>query len=247
MLNEPVIEKLQTMRLGAMADAWLEQQRNAKLSELSFDERFGMIVEAEWLTRENRRLARTLKEAKLRLSNACIEDVEFTARRGLDKAVVRQLATCRWVAEHQSVCITGATGVGKTYLACALAQQACRRGHRAMYRRATRLFDEMKLARADGSYARMLMRMARMDVLVIDDFAITPMTDTQRSDLLEVLEDRCGTRSTIVTSQLPTPKWHDYLSDPTLADAICDRILHQAHRIVLKGPTRRSNTNTDNK
>lgn len=240
MLTEPIVEKLQTMRLGAMAEAWLEQQGNADLSGLPFDERFGMIVEAEWLARENRRLKRALKEAKLRLNSACIEDVEFTARRGLDKAVVRQLANCRWVAEHHTVCITGATGVGKTYLACALAQQACRKGYRAMYRRATRLFDEMKLARADGSYARQLARIARMDVLVIDDFAVTPMTDTQRCDLLEVLEDRCGVRSTVITSQLATKQWHEYLADPTLADAICDRVLHQAHRIMLKGPSRRN-------
>lgn len=239
MLNEPTLEKLRAMRLEGMAASWVEQQKDGAMSKLAFDERFGMLVDAEWLHRENKRLARALKEAKLKLSQACVEDIDYPARRELEKAVIRQLASCRWVQEHQAILITGATGTGKTYVACALAQQACRKGFRAVYRRAPRLFDELRLAHADGSYVRLLARLARVDVLVIDDFAIAPVTDVERRHLLELLEDRYGTRSTIVTSQLAPSDWHDYLADPTLADAICDRIVHHAHRLVLKGPSRR--------
>ncbi len=239
MLREPTIEKLQALRLGAMAAAWEEQQQSADVVALSFDERFAMLVEAESYARDNKRLKRALKEAKLRISQACVEDVQYAARRELDKAVVRQLATCRWVHEHQVVLISGATGTGKTYLACALAHQACRQGFRACYRRAPRFFDELRLARADGTYPRLLGRLARVDVLVIDDFAIAPLTDSERRDLLEVLEDRYATRATIITSQLDPTRWHDYLADPTTADAICDRVLHAAHRIALKGPSKR--------
>ncbi len=191
------------------------------------------------------RLARALKEAKLKISQACIEDVDCSAKRELDRAVVRQLATCRWVAEHQNVVIAGATGTGKTYIACALAQQACRKGHRALYRRASRLTDELTLARADGSYARVLARLARVDVLIIDDWGHAPLRDQERRDLLEVLDDRYGVRSTVMTSQLDPKLWHDHIGDPTNADAICDRILHNAHKIRLKGPSRRKEDTTE--
>jgi DNA replication protein DnaC len=238
-LTQPTIEKLKELRLDAMAAAWLEQQRKPDVGKLAFDERLGMLVDAEWAHRENRRLARGLKEAKLRLSQACIEDIDYAARRELDKAVIRQLATCRWVDEHQNIVVTGATGTGKTYIACALAQQACRKGHRALYRRASRLVDELTLARADGTYVRLLGRLARADVLVLDDWGHAPLKDQDRRDLVEVLDDRYGLRSTIMTSQLPVAKWHDHIGDPTSADAICDRVLHNAHRLVLKGPSRR--------
>ena len=239
MHNEPTIEKLKMMRLDGMLSAWSEQHKTVDKSSLTFDERMGMLVDAEWTYRENKRIKRSLKEAKLRLAEACIEAIDYPAKRELDKAVIRQLQTCRWVQEHESVLITGATGTGKSYIACALASHACRRGFRAIYRRAPRLFDELKIARADGSYRVVLARLARVDVLVIDDFGVSPINDHERSDLLEVLEDRYGLRSTVVTSQLPPANWHDYLADPTLADAICDRLVNNAHRIVLKGPSRR--------
>jgi DNA replication protein DnaC len=239
MLNEPTMERLAAMRLHGLLEAWQQQQRQADMATLGFDERFALLVEAEWLYRENQRLTRALKEAKLKLSQACVEDIDYPARRELDRAQIRQLASCRWVQEHHNILITGATGTGKTFVACALAQKACRSGYRAVYRRASRLFDELTLARADGTYARVLQRLARIDVLIIDDWALAAVQEPERQDLLEILEDRHGTRSTIVTSQLPVPKWHAHIGDPTLADAICDRLLHNAHRLVLKGPSRR--------
>ena len=239
MLNQPTIEKLKSMRLDALAAAWLLQEKTPDVTGLSFDERLSLLVDAEWMHRENSRMQRALKEAKLRLSQASIEDIDYSARRELDKAVVRQLASCRWIAENQNVVITGATGTGKTFLACALAQQACRKGYRALYRRASRLHDELALARADGSFSRLLARLARMDLLILDDWGHAPLRDQERRDLVEIFDDRHALRSTIMTSQLPVAKWHDHIADPTHADAICDRVLHNSHRIVLKGPSRR--------
>jgi DNA replication protein DnaC len=239
MLTEPTLTKLRTLRLDALAVAWTEQQKNAEIGRLAFDERLGLLVDAECLARENKRLARLLKEAKLRLGQACVEDIDYPPRRDLDKAQVRQLSTCRWVQEQQSIVITGPTGVGKTFVACALAQQACRKGFSALYRRASRLFDELALARADGSYVRMLAKLARVDVLIIDDWGLTQIAEQERCGFLEVLEDRYGQHSTIMTSQLPPNTWHQHLADPNLADAILDRILNNAHRLALKGPSRR--------
>jgi DNA replication protein DnaC len=239
MLTEPTLEKLKSLHLDAMAAAWLEQQRSADAASLGFEERFAMLVDAESLYRENRRLAKLLKDAKLRIGNACVEDIHYTARRELDKALVRQLASCRWIAEHQNIVITGMTGTGKSYLACALGQQACRKGYRTLYRRASRLTDELTLARADGTHVRLLSKLARVDVLIIDDWGHAALRDQERHDLLEILDDRYDLRSTIMTSQLPIKEWHDHIGDPTHADAICDRLLHNAHRIVLKGPSKR--------
>lgn len=233
------IDRLRTLRLSAMADTYLAQHQDPAMAALDFDARLSQLVDAEHLFRGNRALTRRLKEAKLRISQACLEDWDHTPRRGLERALVRQLATGRWIADHQHVVICGATGVGKTYLACALAQQACRQGYRALYRRVPRLFEELALAHADGSYTALLTRLARLDVLVLDDWGLAPLSALQRQDLLELLEDRDGSRSTIITSQLPREQWHDYLGEPTLADAILDRLVHRAHPITLTGPSRR--------
>jgi DNA replication protein DnaC len=239
MLREPTIEKLHAMRLRILASTWLEQDKAPDVLAMTFDERLALLVDAEALARENARLAKNLKDAKLRLADACVEGIDYPRERLLDKAVVRQLATCRWVEEHQTVIVTGATGTGKSYIACALAHQACRKGFRVFYRRVPRLFDELRLARADGTYARLLARIARTDVLVLDDFAIGPLTEDARRDLLEILEDRYGLRATLITSQLKHERWHDFLADPTVADAICDRVLHAGHKVALSGPSRR--------
>lgn len=239
MLNEPTMDKLRELKMNAFAAAWAAQQGDPSIAELSFDERIGLLVDAEALHRDNARLTRSLREAKLRFPDACIEDLDYPPNRGLDRAVVRQLATCRWVQEHQSILIIGATGTGKTYLGCAFAQQACRKGYRAMYRRVSRLIEELTLARADGTYVRMLDRIAKIDVLVLDDWGLATIPPASRQDILDVIDDRTGSRSTVVTSQLPVKLWHDHIGDPTIADAICDRLLHTSHRIELKGPTRR--------
>jgi DNA replication protein DnaC len=239
MLTEPTIDKLRGMRLGTMADAWLTQRADPKINELDFDTRFGILVDAEHLARDNKRLSRVLRAAKLRIPGACIEDIDFAPKRELDRAVIRQLGTCTWIASHANVIITGATGTGKSYVACALAQQACRSGYRVAYRRMPRLIEELALAHADGTYTRLLGRLAKIDVLVLDDWGIAPLRDQERRDMLEIVEDRHGARATILTSQLPVENWHDYVGDPTIADALLDRVVHTAHRIKLKGPTRR--------
>ncbi len=239
MLIEPTMEKLANLKLTTMAEAWQAQQQDAEMSSLTFEDRFGLLVDAEWLARQNKRLARSLRDAKLRIANACIEDVDCSGNRGLDKKLVRDLATCRWIHECHNLAITGKSGVGKTYFCCALANQACRKGYRVLYRRAPRLFDELMLARADGTYQRLLAKIARFDLLAIDDWALIPPSEAERRDLLEIIEDRHGNRSTILASQLPVETWHDQVGDPMIADAICDRLLHNAYRVVLQGPSRR--------
>jgi DNA replication protein DnaC len=240
MLTAPTVERLRALRLAAMADAYAAQQHDATLASLGFDERLAMLVDAEHLFRANRALARRLKEAKLRISDASLEALDYAAHRDLDRATIRRLATGQWIAEHHNILITGKTGVGKTFLACALAQQACRQGYRTIYRRVPRLFEELALAHADGTYTTILARFARVDVLVLDDFALVPLKEAQRQDVLELLEDRDGTRSTIIASQLPRDAWHAYLGDPTLADAILDRVVHRAYPLALGGPSRRN-------
>jgi DNA replication protein DnaC len=242
MLNSPTLDQLAALHLHAMATAWREQQTLADHAALTFDERFGLLVDAQWLARENRRLLRSLQEARLRLTQATLEAIEHRPQRPLDKALLRQLATGRWIAEHHNLVLTGPTGTGKTFIACALAHQACRSGYRVLYRRVPRLFEELTLAHADGSYTRLLARLARFDVLVLDDWGLAPPRDSDRRDLLEIFEDRHGLRSTLLTSQLPIEHWHDHLGEATVADAICDRLLHNAHRIALQGPSWRKET-----
>jgi DNA replication protein DnaC len=239
MLTSPTLEKLRAMKLDAMAHAWEAQQQDPAIAHLAFDERLGLLVDAEWLARENRRVTYALAQAKLKPSHACLEALDYSTRRGLDRSLIRQLATCRWIAEHHIVLIIGPTGVGKSFLACALAHQACRHGHRARYWRLSRLFHALRLAHADGTYVRLLAQLARFDVLVLDDWGLAPLGDEERRDVLEILDDRCDTRATIITSQLAPQHWHEYIGDPTLADAICDRVLHRAHRIELRGESMR--------
>ena len=239
MLREPTMEKLYALRLAVMAMAWEEQEKDPKLRDADFGERFGMLVDAEHRARDNRRMARLLKQADLRIADACMEDLETGPDRGLPATTVRQLATGAWIGERLNVLVSGATGVGKSYLGCALGQMACRQGLAVLYRRVPRLFEELRIAKAEGSYARKLMKIAKADLLILDDLGLGHLDEAQRHDLLEVLEDRYGKRSTVVTSQLPIKKWHEWIGDPTLADAILDRLVHNAHRIDLTGDSLR--------
>ena len=239
MMMEPTLEKMRALKLNAMVTAWLAQRADTAAHELDFDARLALLVEAEVLARDNKRLKKLLYDAKLRIPSACLEDLDFSAKRELDRALVRQLGVGAWIAERQNVIATGPTGVGKTYLACALGQLACRLGFRVLYRRVPRLFEELALAHADGSYTRLLTRFAKADVLILDDWGLAPLGDQQRRDVLEVLEDRHGSRSTVVTSQLPIDTWHDHIGNPTIADAVLDRLVHNAHKLTMKGPSRR--------
>ena len=239
MMMEPTLEKMRALKLNAMVTAWLAQRADTAAHELDFDARLALLVEAEMLARDNNRLKKLLYDAKLRIPSACLEDLDFSAKRELDRALVRQLGVGAWIAERQNVIATGPTGVGKTYLACALGQLACRLGFRVLYRRVPRLFEELALAHADGSYTRLLTRFAKADVLILDDWGLAPLGDQQRRDVLEVLEDRHGMRSTVVTSQLPIDTWHDHIGNPTIADAVLDRLVHNAHKLTMKGPSRR--------
>jgi DNA replication protein DnaC len=239
MLNQHTLQLLTQLKLDGMARAFEEQSGQTNAASLSFEERFGLLVDREFTHRDTKRVDRLLKQAKLKVSGACVEDIDYRAGRGLDKRLMASLSTCDWIRHGHSVLITGATGCGKTWIACALAQQACRQGFSALYVRLPRLFEELRIAHGDGSFTRKLAALARTDVLLLDDWGVNPLTQPERADLLEILDDRVATRSTIVTSQLPVEHWHEYLADPTLADAILDRIVHQSHKLKLKGPSLR--------
>ncbi len=238
MLIHPILEKLQTLKFKGMLKALHEQLQMPDIQELSFEERLGLLVDREMTERENTRLQTRLRKAKLRQS-ACIEDIDYRHPRGLDKSLIVGLASCRWVSEHLNVLITGPTGVGKTWIVCALAQKACREGHSAQYLRLPRLFQELPIAKGDGRYPKLLAQLAKTEVLVLDDWGLLKLNAEQRRDLLEILEDRYGSRSTIVTSQLPIDKWHQIMGDPTRGDAMLDRIVHNTYKINLTGGSMR--------
>ncbi len=239
MLLEETFNKIQQMRMPGFSRA-LQEQLDAEdqYDELSFEERLGLLVDREWTDRETRRLTRRLQQAKLR-ELASIEDLDYRHPRGLNRKLMQRLATCQWIDKSQNVIVVGPTGIGKTFILCALAHKACRQGHTALYRRIPRLLQELMTARADGTLPRFLSRIARTNLLVLDDWGMAKLSDQERRDLLEVMEDRTGCRSTMVGSQLPVSEWHEVIGEPTVADAILDRLVHSAHRINLKGGSMR--------
>jgi DNA replication protein DnaC len=238
MLIEHTITRLNDMRLTGMSEAYSSQRERPNIHELSFDERFSMLVDGEWSCRQDRRLARLLKEAKLRLP-ACIEDINYRQPRDLDRNAIIQLAACDWINDAQNVLITGPTGVGKTFIACALAHSACRHGFSARYYRVPRLLSDLAIARGDGSYARMLSRLSRIRLLVLDDWGTAPLGPSESRDILEIIDDRSQLSCTIMASQLPVEDWHASILDPSVADAVLDRLVHNSHRIRLKGESMR--------
>lgn len=238
MLTQPILEKLYDLRLQGMAEAFQRQLAEPDACRLSFEERFGLIVDHHWNWRESRALERRLKNARLRL-DASIEDLDYRTRRGLDRSLIASLAGCQWAARRLNILITGPCGVGKTFLACALAHKAVREGYTACYARTPRLLRELALARADGSLDKLLRKIARIDVLLVDDWAMAPLNDWERRDFLEICEDRYDSRSTILTSQLPLSLWHDQVGDPTMADSILDRLVHNAYRLEMQGASMR--------
>lgn len=243
MLLHPTLEKLTTLRFTGMATALDEQMQMNSLEDMTFEERLGILLDREVAVRQTKRMNTRLRRAKLR-QDGCIEDIDFRHPRGLDKSLVLRLAGCEWIKERNNLIITGPTGVGKTYLACAFAQKACREGFNTLYLRMTKLFEDLSLSKGDGRYLKLLSSFAKTDLLVLDDYGLDQLGREQRHDLLEILEDRHGLKSTLVTSQLPIDHWHEQIGDPTLADAILDRLVHSAHKIKLKGDSmRKKNAN----
>lgn len=238
MLNNQTLNKLRTLKLLGMLEAVESQSNQPDLQSLNFDARLGLIVDYEYSFRENRRLARLLKDAKLK-HQACLEDIEYNPRRGLDKAQLSSLGSCEWVQKRQHLIFTGPAGAGKTWLACAYGHQACRIGLSVLYKRAPRLLEELRIARGDGSIGKLRCQLAKVNVLILDDWGMAPIDGMGLHDLLELVDDRVNTGSLIITSQLPVSTWHDYIGEPTMADAILDRIVHNAHKISVKGESMR--------
>lgn len=247
MLTQQTLTRLRALKLEGMARAFEEQIGQPAAHGLAFEERFGLLVDRETAWRDTRRLKRLLDQARLKFPSACLEDVDVRATRGLDARLLASLASCDWIRGGQSVIATGATGLGKTWIACALGNQAARQGFSVLYTRFARLLEELRIAHGDGSFGRRLHQLAKTDVLILDDWALAPIGQAERTDLLELLDDRSTGKSTIITSQLPVDRWHDYFNDPTLADAILDRVIHQSHRIALKGESLRKKSNERSK
>lgn len=238
MLIHPIMEKLQMMKFYGMRKAFEDQLQMADIGKLSFEERLGLLVDRETTERADRRLQARLRKAKLR-HNASMEDIDFHHPRKLDKQLMLSLSSCEWVKAHHNVFIIGSTGIGKSYLACALAQKACREGYSALYMRLPKLFSELSLAKGDGRYGKLLSEFARTDVLVLDDWGLAKMNKEHQRDFLEIVEDRYEVGSTVITSQLPVAHWHEVIDDPTLADAILDRVVHNAYKMELEGDSMR--------
>ncbi len=245
MLTQQTLDKLNAMKLTGMAEAFEQQLGSAEHARLSFEDRFGLLADSEWTAREQRKLTRRLRSAKLRHA-ASLEDINFKHPRHLDRQQVLGLGSCSWIQSRHNLVIIGPTGIGKSYLSCAFVERACRRGYSATYVRLPRLLHELAVSRGDGSYTRLLSRLARIDLLAIDDWLLAPLRDAERRDLVEVIEDRSERASTLIASQVPVKGWHAGIGDPNQADAICDRLLHNAHRIDLKGPTMRQTKATPN-
>jgi DNA replication protein DnaC len=238
MLTPPTLDKLQTLKLSGMYHALVEQLQMADIAALSFEERFGLLVDRECTERDTRRLTTRLRQAKLR-QTACIEAIAYRHPRGLDQALMARLVTCQWVREHHTVLITGPTGIGQTWLGCALGHKACREGGTALYRRLPRFLQDLPIAKGDGRYGKLLTTLAQTALLMLDAWGLAPLSDANRRDLLEIVEDRHACRATLVTSQLPVEHWYEALGDPTLADAILDRLVHNAYKITLQGASMR--------
>jgi len=239
MLREQTFEKLYSMKLHGLAQAFEEQLRNPDLASLGFEERLAMMVEAQWLWRENRAIKLRLQRAELKIPAASMEDINYRHPRQLERSLMRSLTSCEWMRQHQNITLSGPAGIGKTYLCCALLDYACRQGFTAWYTTAPKFFRQLAIAYADGSFDRVLSKLARTDVIAIDDWGLTPLTDMERRYMLEVLDDRSGSRSTILASQYKVDRWHELVGSPTLADSIIERILANSHRIELKGETMR--------
>ena len=234
MINEQTVTKMNELKLFGMVKGFSERINQAKQTELSNSEFVGLLIDDEKIYRENQKMSRMLKNAKLR-QQACLEEVDYTHPRGLSKQVIVELNRNQWLSSQQNVLITGSTGLGKSWLACALGNQACRAGYSTLYLRVPRLFEQLHIARADGTHFKLLSRLAKVSVLILDDFGLSPLADIERKDFLEIAEDRYGNGNLIVTSQFSTKEWHQLIGEPTIADAILDRIFHNAHKIELKG------------
>lgn len=238
MLNQQTIDQLRHLKLFGVLEALEEQLALPATHDLAFEQRLGLLIERETLHRDNRRLERLLKAAKLR-EQACAEDIDYKHPRGLQKAQMAQLLGGDWVTRSQNLLITGPTGTGKTWLACALGNHMCRYGRSVRYVRLAKLFEQLRMAHGDGSYSRLMNQLLRVELLIIDDWGLQPITSSQRHDLMELIEDRHGRRSTVITSQLAIKHWHDYIGEPTVADAVLDRLLHGAHRLEFEGDSMR--------